>query len=834
MKTVMTNFLKFTSLKKYTQKFFALLLLFIALSFGKGLSAATYYFVGTNTSVKSNSRDQLGVIGNWATDAAGTAYLSGGTALDTLHNWIVAKDAIIKANPGLTCKGNLTINPGITLGMYNNRDLTVTGLVTINGSLEMLGNGQSYITVLTTGQIINNGLLSIGSGNLGIYGNVTNTANATIATGASATIYSTGSLVNSGTLTVNGALSIASGGTLASTGVISGTTTISYPALVVSTNKTVPNGATYSGITFSGGSTLTAQGNLTTTTLNMTNGNLVLGDTLTISSAISGMSASNYITSDGSASLNFTGTSTGSVYVDQTTSGTSNSFNSITVNTSGTITLANATQVNGIVTPTAGTLASGGNLTLTSSSSTSYAQIAPGTSGTITGDITMQMGSSNTNAGWRPIALPLTGTIANLSGINRVYSGTTPTNTINTYRWDATQNGTSGNNNGWTAASSTDNQNNAFLIYANNNSGGLHTYSGTLSMTGTNTTGNKAFNLYSYIDPVSSGMDATGWNFIPNPYPSNLNITALLASGNFSPTYKSVHVYDYINDQYQVYSNSGVTIVNYNNSGTDGTIKNLSPFVGFWVKSGSDQTITLTNSERTTNTSNVATLLKKPYDLLRLDVFDANNKWDQCVIYLKDDATVGFDNQGDAYKLDGMNGAPALSTLINQSRAAINALPTGFDSYTVPLSYKSPTKGQTKLSLNISELGDEWTVELEDKLLGKTHNFKDGDYLFTNDASSDMRFVIHLKRNPTTGLSVLPETASFRLFQDFTSVQIDAGVQGGLIEVSVYAINGQLLESATVQSSGIQTLTLTSLQNSGIYIIKAQVGAESQQIKVVR
>jgi len=313
-----------------------------------------------------------------------------------------------------------------------------------------------------------------------------------------------------------------------------------------------------------------------------------------------------------------------------------------------------------------------------------------------------------------------------------------------------------------------------------------------------------------------------------------LNLTALLASGNFSPSYKAIHVYEYTNDQHQVYSNSGVTIVNYNNLGTDGTIKNLSPYVGFWVKSGSDQTITLTNSERTTNTSNVATLLKKPYDLLRLDVCDADNKWDQCVIYLKDDATLGLDNQGDAYKLDGMNGAPALSTLINQSRAAINALPTGFDSYTIPLSYKSATKGQTKLSLNISELGDEWVVELEDKLLGKTHNFKDGDYLFTNDASSDLRFVIHLKRNPTTGLSVLPETASFRLFQDFTSVQIDAGVQGGLIEVRVYAINGQILESTTLERNEIQSLALTSLNSYGVYIIKAQAGVESQQIKVVR
>ncbi|MHB1278620.1 MAG: hypothetical protein ACYC1Q_09485, partial [Bacteroidia bacterium] len=393
--------------------------------------------------------------------------------------------------------------------------------------------------------------------------------------------------------------------------------------------------------------------------------------------------------------------------------------------------------------------------------------------------------------------------------------------------------GATGNNVGWTAATSTDNSSKAYLVYANNTDG-LHDYTGTFSATGTNKTGNQVFNLLSFVDPADTGSAATGWNFIPNPYPSNISIATLLASGSFTPAYKSIHVYNYIDDQYQVYSNSGVSVVNYNNTDTAGTILNISPYVGFWVKSEASLSLTLTDGDRTTSMTNVATLLKKPFDLIRLNTVDAGGKRDQCVIYLKEDATFGFDNDGDAYKLDGMNGAPSLSTLIGQTRAAINAVPVGQSYYSIPVSFKSSTTGSSRFTLDISEMDPSWIIELEDKLTGIRHDFSTGDYLFNHSANSDFRFTIHIHKNGATSLGQIASAPGFRLYQDHKSVKIDAGFEGEPLQITVYNIEGKLLFGQTMERNGIQDLDLPVFGNPGVYVVIAQSGLEKHYLKTLR
>lgn len=809
--------------------------LFIALPFAAHVSAANYYFVGINPA-NTNKADELNNIKNWY-DSTSSQYLTTGTALDTLHNWYIAKSC--STNTNITARGDVYLNSGITLSVQSSKDLIITGTFYLYGTLQLIGNSQSILNIYATGQLINYNVLNVNAGTLSIYGNLTNTATATIAGGASMTLQPGGTLTNTGTITNNGTLTISSGSTFTNTGTLAGTapTGAGITTLSVTANTSVTAGAVYSGITVTNGAVLTAQGDLTTTTLTLTSGSLALNGTLNVSSTISGSSSSNVITSNGSSSLNFTGTSSGTIYTDQTSVGTSNTFTDITLNTSGTITLGNATQVSGVLTPTGGTLVSGGNLTLASTAAGSYGQIAVG-NGTISGNVIMEMTASNTDAGWRPVGLPLTATLANLSGINKVYSGHTPSNEINVYCWDATQDGSTGNNIGWMACPSTNDETKAYLIYANNNSGGLHDFTGKFSLTGTYTTGSHAFSIYNYQDPgFTSGTpsDAQGWNFIPNPYPSNISVTSLIDAGNtnFTPSYKAIHVYNYIAGQYQVYSNSGVSIINYNNVAAGNSITNIPPYAGFWVKSNADQTMTITDDERTTSMTNVATLHKKSLDLLRLNVFDANKGWDQCVVYFMDGATTGFDESGDAYKKDGMGNAPSLSTLIGETRTAINAFPTNLDKVSVPVSFRSTVQGTTTFSPNFDEIGSEWNIFLEDKFTGKMIDLRNGDYSFENNGSSDLRFVLHLEKKGATAVFI-PETNNFRLFQDYNNVQIDAGSLENPIQVTVYSINGQLVETLEVSNRGIQTLALHSLQQSGIYIVEATDGITKTTIKVVR
>lgn len=749
----------------------------------------------------------------------------------------------------MTCGGIVMSAQG-----NNNRQNRITfssGTFQVNGNIVLNGTNNIQNEIIFTG----NGTFSLGGNVVGTPTiqtgtsavNYVGTGNQTIPGGS----YETYSVGGSGVKTLSGTLIINGSGKLMKKGsaTLSGTVQYSSGATLeyndtatgfsTSTGAEWPatNGPTNVIVNLSGsgtplvnlGTSKTLSGQLT-----LTSGVLAIGaNTLTLNGTISGTGGD--IRGGSTSNLTIGGSGTfGTLNMDQSTRGTTNVINTLTINrsTSGTVSLGDSMNIAGVVIPTLGTLTTGGFLKLLATSSTSYAQIAPG-GGSISGNITMQMGSSNVNPGWRPIAIPLTTTIGTLTGISTLFNSHGVANERNVYYWDATQNGATGNNKGWTAAASTDNSSRAYLIYANN-SNGLHTFTGTLNATGTNKTGNQVFSLENFVDPANIGSDARGWNFIPNPYPSNLNITNLLGSGTFTPAYKSIHVYNYTTDQYEVYSNSGVSIVNYHNSGVAGTIKNISPFVGFWVKANGTQTLTVTDNDRTTSMTNVATLLKKPYDLIRLNMVNAEGKRDQCVVYLKDDATFGFDNEGDAYKLDGMNGAPALSTLIGNTRAAINALPAGELAYSIPVSFKSTTIGNVKFMLDISEMDPSWTIELEDKLTGKRHNFRNGDYTFDASANSDLRFVIHLSKSGATSLLPEESASSFRLFQDHETVKIDAGFVGDPIQISVYNMEGKLVASQTMERTGIQDISLPEATAPGMYVVSAQSSTENYWLKTIK
>lgn len=717
-------------------------------------------------------------------------------------------------------------------------DIVLNGANAIRNEISFSGAGTFSLSGNITGtpaiQIGTASVTYAGTGNQaiagGTYENLTIGGAGTKTPNATLIINGSGKLTLTGTASLSGTVQYFSGGTLEYAD-----TTDAY-TIVTGDEWPATDGPTDLVINLSGSGTPAVTMLLSRTIsgeLLLTDGALAIaGNTLTLSGTISGTDGS--LRGDSSASLVIGGSGAfGTLYMDQGTNNSTNVLRNLTINRSsvGTLSLGDSLKILAVVLPTAGTLTTGGFLKLLSSSVTEYGQIAPG-GGTISGNITMLMGSSNTYPGWRPIALPLHMTIGELKGIGMLFSNHTPANQRNVYYWDAEQNGTTGNSIGWTAASSTDNSTRAYQIYVNSN--GLHDFTGILSATGTNKTGDQIFNLSYYVDPAETGSDATGWNYIPNPYPSNIDVSNLLGSGSFSPAYKAIHVYSYKDDQYQVFSGNGVNVVNYHNTDTAGTIMNLSPFVGFWVKTETNQALTLTDNDRTTNMTGVAVILKKQFDLIRLNMVNTNGKRDQCVVYLKDDATYIFDNNGDAYKLNGMNGAPALSTLIGATRAAINALPSGESLYSVPVSFISSETGKVTFMLDVSEMDPAWTIELEDKLTGKRHNFKEGDYAFDHTPNQDQRFVIHMTKGGVSALLPLEAGSDFRLYQDHDAVKIDAGFVGEALNIEVYGTDGRLLETLLVERNGIQVLKLSTLSAQGFFIIHAVSSTQRQILKTIR
>jgi|GEM_PF-5366511 len=532
----------------------------------------------------------------------------------------------------------------------------------------------------------------------------------------------------------------------------------------------------------------------------------------------------------------FTGSSTSSLAItetlgtaltltmSQTTPGTTNVLQNLTVNRSGGLTLSNALRITGILTPTAGTITTGGNLTLAASGTGTYSQIAGTGSGTISGNVVMEKFLSNTTAGWRQFALPLVGNLGGFANIDLLYSSHTPTNERNVFHWDATL--LNGNATGWTASASTDNQTRGYSIYSNTSSGGLQDISQTISYTGTYDKSDRSYAIKATIDASGSGTSATGWNFIGNPYPSNYDLTQLFTNWPGSVSYKAVHVWDAPGGQYIAQLGSGASIVNYNTSGGTGSSTVLAPFQGFWVKANSDVSFTVSNSYRTTSATGLGTFLKKEFDLARLDVYDADSAWDQTVVYFTEEGSTGFDNGFDGYKLVSIDpNVPSLYSTSPEGIFSISALSSDNFTHTVPLGFRSTKKGKMSFALNTAELDDKWYVYLEDKELGIFYDIKENPYTFNHTQNSDSRFVLHFQTYGLSNGKLVDNIESMKISGDGNEVFVfvPPHYHGQNYHVTVFDFAGKLVhESKNVSlQSGMNTLNFP-LNQSAYYIVRIE------------
>ena len=347
--------------------------------------------------------------------------------------------------------------------------------------------------------------------------------------------------LNTPTLTIGGNWTRTSGtftsgtGTVALTGTTNATITTATPASLynLTINKT-------------GGASVTLASNMTVSNiLTLTAGNLSIGaNTLTLNGTTTRTSGN--LTGSSSSNLSVTGTGAlGTLYFDQTTDGTTNILNNITVNrtSTGTLSLGNKLVLLDTYTPTAGTLTTNGFLHLRSDA-TKTARIATIISGGITGDVTIERYIPAARK-WRAVCVPLTGSSNNSIYYNWQNNGSTIANTgVELWKPSGsnglTNAGASANilsyaggntgtgSGGYTQLSATNTTGSLFtssgpvpyLVFATGPYGSANVISGsaptTLKATGTLNTGAVSF----------TGL-AVGYHFIPNPYPSAINFATL-------------------------------------------------------------------------------------------------------------------------------------------------------------------------------------------------------------------------------------------------------------------------------------------------------------------
>lgn len=324
----------------------------------------------------------------------------------------------------------------------------------------------------------------------------------------------------------------------------------------------------------------------------ISNGTLSIGsNTFTINGTLSGLSASGSFSSNGSSNLvvNGSGALGSSLFFDQSVSGTTNSLATLTYNrASQTITLGNALQITGTVTPTAGTLATGGNLTLISNAS-GTGRIAAGTGAYILGNVTAQRFIPAVARRWRFLSSPMSNATLEDWRNETYLTGPGTGNTIgslNSNGFDATQNnkysvytynestpgvadlgwtGVGNASSSLTTASLTAGR--GYRVFIRGDRTDLNRLRDieptqnavTLDLTGTVNTGD-------IVIPVSNSGVSTndGWCLVGNPYPSQYDWNAFWDLGNsggvngtnYTNINPTIHVYNPVSNGYLSYNAS--------------------------------------------------------------------------------------------------------------------------------------------------------------------------------------------------------------------------------------------------------------------------------------
>ncbi|MCU0421827.1 MAG: hypothetical protein MUC81_03370 [Bacteroidia bacterium] len=487
----------------------------------------------------------------------------------------------INGSGGVTLAGNVTVNNSLTLTngtitinantlTINNTISRTSGLIDASHASAVINfNGSSAQTIPNTtfssgninSLIINNTAGVTTSQSLTITNTLTLTAGSiagTIAYGSGATLSYNGSSTQTSTnnewpatssptnVTIgSGGVTLHASRTITGTLTLTGTFNAANQLTLATTGSLIYNGGSITNFVMPStlnnftipttGSSL--DGNMEINgTLNLSSGILTIGsNTLTINGGVSRTTGvircngGNLIISGSALNINLP--------IDQSTPGTSNRLQNLTINrSSSTITLDHQLQISGTVTPTSGTLVSGGNLVLLSTSLSSSARIAQVQStADITGTVTVQRwleGGTITKRGWRMMSSPVSGF------------------TYNQLIDDIFITGPGGASNGFDAARSSS----SVLIYEESSSRGWKNISATTNSlasgkgmfvffrgdrTQTTSLTNNAIvptsfaityanqinknNITVSLDFDNSGAIANqGWNLIGNPYPSEI------------------------------------------------------------------------------------------------------------------------------------------------------------------------------------------------------------------------------------------------------------------------------------------------------------------------
>ena len=295
-----------------------------------------------------------------------------------------------------------------------------------------------------------------------------------------------------------------------------------------------------------------------------------------------------------------------------------------------------------------------------------------------------------------------------------------------------------------------------------------------------------------------------GWNLIGNPFPSAIDWD----NGIWSRTNVdgSVYVYDAVSGQYKSWNGLEGGL-------TDGIIPAMQ---GFFVKANAAApSITIPEASRVHSSQDYYKSSETVADLLVLKV--AGNAYeDEIFINFNENASNGFDNEFDAYKIYGTEEAPQLYSIIPDDILSINVLPYSNEKVLIPLGLKVGAADEYIFSVKKNTFFKTVQVYLEDLENGTTTELKTTTgYTFTSNPEDDpKRFVLHLDGVSGIEDNVQSDNLRFYVYNNKLYI-IDKELKNGTIQL--FNMLGQPVMEKRY-SETVNTLDLNL--SEGYYIVR--------------
>ncbi|MCX6244052.1 MAG: T9SS type A sorting domain-containing protein [Bacteroidetes bacterium] len=318
------------------------------------------------------------------------------------------------------------------------------------------------------------------------------------------------------------------------------------------------------------------------------------------------------------------------------------------------------------------------------------------------------------------------------------------------------------------------------------------------------------------LSKVNPGNDANlvGWNFLGNPY------TAAIDWDN-----GGWHGGAGINGS--VYTWNGSNYISW--SGSTGSLTGgvIPAQNGFFVKTTVNGTVmTIPWSARVHSSQSL--YKDAPANTLHLNIAGNNYKDDTYVQFVPG-TTSGFDSQGDAYKLPGINEAPQLYSIIPGDVLSINALPSIPTNNEVSLGMKVGANTTYTITADGMETFDNSVpIYMDDLKLGVSTYLRNTPVYTFTAAPGDDENRFRLRFHYPTGVNEQQEAVNIFVYAAHGEIVLNnAGNYDG--KFYVYSTTGQLLATGQMQG-GKQTI---SSMPAGMYIVKAVTGNTIVSRKVI-